>query len=236
MGICAGKNKQISLDLKNKSLINNKVENQNVDVEILDLSIDKKRLNDIDFETYLSTYKEKASLNDLKIILKYNVNNNYKFIDLDSRNVITIAILNDCSDEVIKYLISLKIDINSVDQNDLTSLHYAIQLLKFEIIKYIIESGFNFKIKNQSKISYLHHACQYSTKEVVQYLVELGLSLQDKDEQAWTPLHYACRYNNIDVVKYCYLKYLNDTNCCDETEIDELVSNEGETLLFLSVK
>ena len=70
--------------------------------------------------------------------------------------------------EFVQYLISLEVDMNSIDNNNKTPLFYAVQSRSAKIIKYLILAGVNKKIKdNKNKM-----AIEYAKDKIILDILE----------------------------------------------------------------
>ena len=128
---------------------------------------------------------------------------------------------------MIKYIVSLGFDINNIDKNSWTPLHYAVRNNReLTVIKYLIESGADIKAVTKDGKNLLHFVAFNNELSVVKYVLNLGLDINTTDENGWTPLQYAVRYNkNTEIVKY-FLESGADI---------EVKTHKGESLLRLAM-
>lgn len=99
-------------------------------------------------------------------------------------------------EQMVKYLLSLKLDPNCRTNIQATPLHYAVNNLKgLSIVRTLVENGADVQAKNLDDETALHSFVRYSNArvsdvEIIKYLVKRGLRVDDKDKAGNTPLHY----------------------------------------------
>ncbi len=127
--------------------------------------------------------------------------------------------------EMVRYLLSLKLDPNSRDDNEWTPLHYAADCYdSLSVVKALVENGANLQAKgcNGQTALYLSAAnFFYPSIEVMQYLIRKGAGVNDRDNDGNTPLHLCRRKDNMD----CLIKMGADIHA---------TNNQGQTALHLS--
>ena len=132
--------------------------------------------------------------------------------------------------QLIKKLLGMGGDLNYLDNNGLSIMHYA---LTSDVLEFLISCGGNIKIKDKlgrslihysimnHKWSYipmlvkyiciddcdehgltaLHYAVLYKKNNIIPLLIKLGASINILDMKGRTAFHYACIYGNEKVVK-----------------------------------
>ena len=103
----------------------------------------------------------------------------------------------------IKCLVLIKAgaDLNSVDEDNNTLLHCAVNLGNYEIIKVLLENGANANSQGRYNQTPIHCATLNGHLEVIQLLVDFGADLNVKSNKNLTPLHLAVKKNEIKVVE-----------------------------------
>ncbi|MCI0501017.1 MAG: ankyrin repeat domain-containing protein, partial [Epsilonproteobacteria bacterium] len=119
------------------------------------------------------------------------------------------------------------LDVNDIDNQNLTPLHYAILAEKTDSIKTLKSKGANIKFIDQLGQAYIHHAAKTGNIEIVKLLNSYGLSFDTKDIGGKTPLYYAAEYGHTKLIEF--LK-ANGSNINAQNEFFK------ETLLHLAVK
>ena len=158
------------------------------------------------------------------------------FLDAGSGTPFTIAV-QKCDLEMIELLVEYGADINKkvVDY----PLNLALNLGKYKIAWYLIENGARLDVISGNKtlpyvITYGHIKDENisESKEdlaLLKYVIEQGISINPIiDSGLPSLLGYAAGFNNVEIVKY-----LLDSGYFD---IDDIVSDFGETALILAVK
>ena len=92
-------------------------------------------------------------------------------------------------------------NVNFINSNGCTSLHYASQEGHLDVVELLIQMKADIHVKNKEQLSAIHLACNSGHLEVVRYLIKRGAHLNDKDQNNRQPLHYACLGNHNPLVK-----------------------------------
>ncbi len=116
-------------------------------------------------------------------------------LDYNERGKKNRSLLHMATDEggveMVRYLLTLKLDPDSRDQNELTPLHYAAQFNILSVVEILLENGANVQAKTNEGQTALHTSAKsfYATMEVIKYLIEKGAEVNDCDNDGNTPLH-----------------------------------------------
>lgn len=111
--------------------------------------------------------------------------------------------------EIGKLLITEK-NINSIDENKWTPLHYFVSKNHFELAKYVIEKGASIDEEDSLKESPLHMACTKGFYEMVELLIENKADINKIG--ILTPLMASIESDNFDMdIVYLLLSYNVDT-------------------------
>ena len=163
-------------------------------------------LRNYSVESYLNEYENRASVEDLKIIIENKEKSNINFLDLVlGRNAIILASKFKASLSVIKYLVDEGVDYHKLNKENTSILHYVIRFNTFDYVQYILDLGLKTNIPKSSPGS-----------------------------DGYTPLHYAFLYNNIYVLKIVFDSFLNENG--NNFDFNKYLTKEhGSTILHLSV-
>ncbi|XP_023224750.1 ankyrin-1-like [Centruroides sculpturatus] len=110
---------------------------------------------------------------------------------------------------------SIKKQINSLDDKNMTPLHYASRYNHLAIVKLLLEYGAEINRRGEDDILPLHVASRYrrpsmspvtdevdaSYSSVIGLLISRGASVNCKDRYGLTPLHYAAMRGNVMAAK-----------------------------------
>ncbi len=94
--------------------------------------------------------------------------------------------------EMVRYLLSLKLDPNSRDCNQYTPLHYAAKYNRLGVVEVLVENGANVHAKDNWGQTAIHWSAAkdyYPNIEVIKYLIEKGVGVNHRDNKGNTPLH-----------------------------------------------
>lgn len=104
--------------------------------------------------------------------------------------------------EIIKYLIEFGADVNILNEDGDTPLHYASMEGHLEIVKYLIESGADVNILDKERDTPLHYASDNGNLDTVKYLIQHGAKINIQNEYDETPLHKASDNQHLKIVKF----------------------------------
>ncbi|KAJ6036365.1 hypothetical protein N7540_000644 [Penicillium herquei] len=128
-----------------------------------------------------------------------------------------------------KVLKSGRINLNHLDEDDLTPLMCAAALGNTDIVRYLLsldEVDINFK--NQSRLTALHLALLHRHLETFSLLLDApGLEINSKDQQARTVLLIAAEQGDSSTFEEIYTGRQLDVTC---------TNNRGETALHIAAK
>ena len=127
---------------------------------------------------------------------------------------------------LIKNLLKAKVDINALDTEGLSSLHWAAIIGNAEVTKLLISEGANIEIKGTIfKSSPLLFACQNGRTKIVETLLENGADINAKSSNGTRAIHFAAQSGKTEIVKILLQKGL-DINCKND---------DGETPLYYAM-
>lgn len=102
---------------------------------------------------------------------------------------------------IIKYLLSLKSNVNIVDKEGDSTLHYAAFGNQPEIMKILLLNGAHINVVNSSHCSALHISAHKRPPHCVKVLLDFGADVNIQDSYGDTALHDAIGKENEEVVE-----------------------------------
>jgi ankyrin repeat protein len=107
--------------------------------------------------------------------------------------------------ESMQYLVGAKADVNSVNANGATPIHFATQYMREESIRWLVNHGASLnrigECANGLKGTPLHMAVMKSDVKGIQLLKDLGANLDAVDNNLNTPLHIAVKNRDLACTK-----------------------------------
>lgn len=105
--------------------------------------------------------------------------------------------------EILKYLVSeLQQDVNAVDNNQVSALHFAAGRGYEDIIIFLLDSGADPTISTNQGSTPLFDACFSNNLNIIKSIVEHGADVNQPNIYDVTPLHLAAGYCEPAVVDY----------------------------------
>ncbi|CAG8546937.1 10860_t:CDS:1 [Paraglomus occultum] len=123
--------------------------------------------------------------------------------------------------EIIQKLVESGADVDSIDEQGNTALHYSVMKGNLEATKKLLELGIEANVKNEDGETPLHIAAKLDDEyeedvilKISTALLEKGVSPTAQDELGNTALHYAVQRGNLSLLKTLVKKkeYINVTN------------------------
>lgn len=111
-----------------------------------------------------------------KLIKNLNVNSNKTF-----------DIFDLSKDGNLEELVKFKLDINFVDKDNMTILHWASDRGDINIVKYLIDMGFDCNLQDITGCTPLHHSAYAGKKNVYLFLLNAGAKPDIKNLNNETP-------------------------------------------------
>ena len=156
-------------------------------------------------------------------IIKLFVENDKKNINLEQENSnkwrpIHYALQN-CSFEVIKYLIDKGADPESETKDKFRPIHFACNreevqpvvskgdacsFSTFETVKYLIDMKVDINPESETGARPIHGACVYSSLETIKYLVDNGADPEYETKFRMKPIQLACQHSTYETIKYLF--------------------------------
>ncbi|CAB1337712.1 unnamed protein product, partial [Coregonus sp. 'balchen'] len=104
-------------------------------------------------------------------------------------------------DEIVKSLINKGAQLNSVNQNGCTPLHYAASKDRYEIALLLLESGADPNVTDKLASTPLHRASTKGNCRLIQLLLKQSASTNIQDSEGNTALHLACDEERVEAAK-----------------------------------
>ncbi|MBN3318556.1 PSD10 ATPase, partial [Atractosteus spatula] len=118
---------------------------------------------------------------------------------------VEVNLKDDVSDfyiaEIVKALITKGAQLNSVNQNGCTPLHYAASKDRYEIALMLLENGADPNATDKLESTPLHRASAKGNFQLIQLLLKQSASTNIQDSEGNTPLHLACDEERVEVAK-----------------------------------
>src|SRR3989337_1282379 len=92
---------------------------------------------------------------------------------------------------LINILLDHGADIEARDNNDFTSLHYAVSRGHQATVAFLLDHGANIEAQNNIGLTPLHYAASKGHQATVAFLLDRGANIEAQDNIESTPLHYA---------------------------------------------
>ena len=116
-------------------------------------------------------------------------------------NILTIALKNRASLEIVNYILSLGIDVNEINEEGLPPIFYAASLNPYpEVLDLLIKKGASLKIEGLSENEILLGALANNTNEkVIEYLLNYGFDINLAKPNGITPILDAAQNPNFKI-------------------------------------
>lgn len=102
---------------------------------------------------------------------------------------------------IIKYLLSIRANVNIVDKEGDSTLHYAAFGNQPEIMRILLTHGAHINVVNSSRCSALHISAHKRPPHCIKVLLEFGANVNIQDSYGDTALHDAIGKENTEVVE-----------------------------------
>ena len=124
--------------------------------------------------------------------------------DKSGQTPLMCACLEGGRSDNIKRLLELGADIQQLDYDGLSALHFAATYSNPEIIKYLLSLGMTVNMTDKSCQTLLMCACLEGGRlDNIKRLLELGADIQQLEFNAgWSALHFAATYSNPEIIEY----------------------------------
>ena len=120
----------------------------------------------------------------------------------DGKNLLMIAIANQCRDSIIKtVVVKCTKTMDYQDRHGCTALQDACRYSNKDIVELILKYGADTDIANSNGDVALHFAVEKANYESVLVLLEYGAEINVSNTQYVTPLHTACVTKNVSLTQ-----------------------------------
>ena len=137
------------------------------------------------------------------LAIKHDNANVVKFLLIskydDEKTVLHYAARN-CYANVIKLLLSTKIDLNTKDEHGRTALHHAVRN-DGNVVTLLLNAGIDFNAKDQDERTALHQAVRLRKVNAVKLLLDKGANPYECDSIQATPLSEAALNSDANMIK-----------------------------------
>ncbi|XP_054263520.1 ankyrin-1-like isoform X2 [Macrosteles quadrilineatus] len=123
---------------------------------------------------------------------------------LDTGRSALHAAVNNNHINIVRYLLSLEIDTNVVDNRGFTPLHYAVQNNYPLIVKLLIRNGAKVDCECEEKFTPMFYAISAGDFEMVKLLLGFGANIHHisgNERCPMTPLHYAANFCKLKITQ-----------------------------------
>jgi len=117
--------------------------------------------------------------------------------------------------DIIKYLVSKGVDVNSRNIVDETPLHIAANSGNLDAVIQLIYNGADINVKDSIGNTPLHDAVENDQIQIVKYLISQGAEINTQNNVHQSPLHEAVVFNKVEMSKFLISKGAN-VNTKDE--------------------
>ncbi|BET33462.1 ankyrin repeat domain-containing protein [Wolbachia pipientis] len=202
-------------------------------------------LTDKNKETPLHFFLKKKAMEipELDDLLKVeSINVNLQNIDgktplhlvIEKNNWNTLPNVSWSREKMVDILIGMKANVNAVDKDERTPLHWAAGYGRKEIVKALINAEVNVNAVDKDERTPLHWAANYDRKEIVEALINAEANVNPQDKYGKTPLDLA----STEEIKTLLLKppkKIDDSIASKDNEVgqEEDAEQEGNAQLSL---
>ncbi|WP_264687200.1 ankyrin repeat domain-containing protein [Wolbachia endosymbiont (group B) of Rhopobota naevana] len=110
---------------------------------------------------------------------------------IEKNNWNTLPNVSWSREKMVDILIEMKANVNAVDKDERTPLHWAAGYGRKEIVKALINAEVNVNAVDKDKRTPLHWAANYDRKEIVEALINAEANVNAQDKYGKTPLDLA---------------------------------------------
>ncbi len=136
-----------------------------------------------------------AATNEIK-------NNLFGYISKEKS--LNYELTNACKDgdlEYAKWLIEKGANINTLDYQGFSPLHWAIGKGNFELVELLLKHGADVNLKAADTTTPLHIAVQRNHTQIIDLLLRYGVDVNAVTLDGNTPLHWAAKQNALEIIE-----------------------------------
>lgn len=153
-----------------------------------------------------------------KYILEHKLYNDINEVDKNNATPLLIAAEFSKTTEIIELLIKNKANINAVDKEGNSILHYAIRNEKIEILEYILKLDIDkYKVDNEGRNALLKVISHTDNVEKIKLLLKEKIDITSLDNDDCCYLHYGAQNESLEIISYL----LDNFNYYDINKIDK---------------
>jgi len=187
------------------------------------------RLNHTDFGEEVSEIIADGEFEKLYDYKNFDLETLFEY-DEDCPIVGLIDNENGCTDsKIIEYVIDNIIDINRINKDGHSLMHYAAECATPKTIKYLLNKNMDLNLVTKGGMTVLHLACTNTDADVAMLMLDQNVDLLIKEKNGWTAMHQICRYQPISVIIYAQTKGLIIINSAPVEDVEDIgnVDNVG---------
>ena len=121
-------------------------------------------------------------------------------------NLIHNAIIEGCDEDIISILIVAGADVNAINEEQATPIHYAIDSKKINIVRLLLDNKAEIDAQDEELVTPLHNAVIMHDYDTVKLLLEKGADPKIKEYDGYMPIDIA-RALNYDKIIELFNKY-----------------------------
>ena len=213
-------------------------------VFILTNSLAYANLND-DFLWAVSDQKIKKAEAALKkgadINAQNSDGNSALLIDIKKRGAARTLGDKGTTINMIKFLLSKKIDVNAANKNGEVPLYWAIMFADYEAVKLLVENNADVNATDRLKRSIFQTAIAKNDLELLKFLIDAGADINHQDSSGYSALMNVCIMKttdfpaNVEMAKFLIEKGANikAKNMFEETALDLAKRNRNSEIVKL---
>ncbi|XP_065908551.1 uncharacterized protein [Dysidea avara] len=103
--------------------------------------------------------------------------------------------------KIVKMLLSLNVNIDSMDYRLATPLHHAADDGFSDVVMSLLEAKATVNCQDQDNNTPLYLSCQSARMTIVEMLLVYGANIECRTKNGWTPLHISCHKGHTMIVK-----------------------------------
>jgi len=160
------------------------------------------RLNHIDHLDAVRDIFQNEQFDRLKNYKKFDlayidVDDFCRFINKDSNN----------SNKIIKYFLDNIFDLDFVDGDGWSIVHYVAECAKPKIISYLMTKDVDLTLVTNDNWTFTHLVCDHSTSDMAKIVIDMNFDDSPKTKNGWTALHTICECQTFDVINHALSKH-----------------------------
>ena len=127
-------------------------------------------------------------------------------VDDDQENVLFYALRNEYSLEIIQYLVTSGVNINTTNKHEVSPLALSLKYTNISTVSFLISKSSNLNIVDNNGDTLFHYIYEPNSLQKAQLLFERGLNIHSENNKGETPIDKAYSIGNFDVVNFLISK------------------------------